>query len=171
MESVIQGGRHWHNQAGRRVGILALSRFVVHTIDWGNKFGYSIKKTNRRGWGYGLSRIWRNGKYNFLGLIECNVEVPGVIKKKTCGFSRGLGLGLKISEDCDTILSSFYGWSFIVSGISNLKSPEGFPKKYVLNPPVSFLFSEIAHVLIPRWRNNLQNFQYGKSFLIILVSW
>ena len=35
-------------------------------------------------------RVLRNSKWNFQGLIKNNMELPGVIKKKSCEISRGL---------------------------------------------------------------------------------
>ena len=57
--------------------------------------------------------------------------------KKKLKFPGILVLGLKISEGCNTILLSFQGSSFILSGIlrgklKTLKIPEEFSKKYKL---------------------------------------
>ena len=65
-------------------------------------------------------------------------EFPAVIKKNHVKFLGILVLGLKISEGCNTILWSFWGSSFVLSGIfmskvKTLKVPGDFSKKYVLN--------------------------------------
>ena len=63
----------------------------------------SEKKTNRGGWGYGISSgieeiaSWffflggGGGGGGGVGIIENKMEFPGVKRKKTCGISRGLG--------------------------------------------------------------------------------
>ena len=57
--------------------------------------GYSRKKTIRVGgisWGYGVSRgIEEITSEISLGLIENNVGFPELIKKESCGISKGLG--------------------------------------------------------------------------------
>ena len=70
--------------------------------------------------------------------IKSNMEFPAVIKKNHVKFLGILVLGLKISEGCNTILWSFWGPSFVLSGIfmskvKTLKVPGDFSKKYVLN--------------------------------------
>ena len=54
--------------------------------------GYSRKKTNRgvedTGFSVVLNRTW---KWIFWGLIKNNVGFQGVIKKKSCEISWGLG--------------------------------------------------------------------------------
>ena len=67
--------------------------------------GYSRKKKQIGGWGYGISRgIGEIASGFSKELIENNVEFPGVIKKEFPGV---LALGLKISEECKTIWWSF----------------------------------------------------------------
>ena len=103
-----------------------LSQYVAtpkHSIPYLNgKCSIPEKKSQQgRGWSGGVGmqdwgyETWRGieekSKRNFLGLIKSNGELPGVIKKKSCGMSRSLG--------------------FVLSGISrgkvkNLKLPWGF---------------------------------------------
>ena len=40
---------------------------------------------------WGLKGYCRNSNWVFRELIKSNVEFPGMIKKKSCGISRGLG--------------------------------------------------------------------------------
>ena len=66
------------------------------------------------------------------------MEFPAVIKKNHVKFPGILVLGLKVSEGCNTILWSFWGSSFVLSGIfmskvKTLKIPGDFSRKYVLN--------------------------------------
>ena len=84
------------------------------------------------------SQYWALPEKKIHGLIKNNVEFPGVIKKNHVKFPGILVLGLEISEGCNTILWSFQGSSFVLSGIfrgkvKTLKTPGDFPKKYVLN--------------------------------------
>ena len=70
--------------------------------------------------------------------IKNNVEFPGVIKKNHVKFPGILVLDLKISERCNTISWSFWGSSFVLSGIfmskvKTLKVPGEFSETYVLN--------------------------------------
>ena len=68
-------------------------------------------------------------------------------QEKIMEFPAVLVLGLKISEEgCKTQLVEFLGgWTFVLSVISmdeikNLKIPQGFSKKYILNPPCFSFF-------------------------------
>ena len=79
---------------------------------------YSRKRLSGRGGGGGREGgggedmkfpgvYWKNSKWNLQGFIQKVVEFAGVIKKRSCGISIGLGfLGLKVSKGCSTILWS-----------------------------------------------------------------
>ena len=63
------------------------------------------------------------------------MEFPEVIKKNHVKFPGILVLGCKISEGCSTILLSFLGSSFVLSGIfrgkvKTLKIPGEFSKTF-----------------------------------------
>ena len=64
--------------------------------------------------------VLKKQQVDFSGVNQDMGLIPGKcrIKKKLWGISRGLGLGLKISEGCNTIMWSFcrgepyFVWNF-----------------------------------------------------------
>ena len=76
---------------------------------------------------------WINSKWSFQMLSKNNVEFPGV-----------LVLGLKISEGCNTILWSFYGWSFVLYGISRDRAKR-LNKVFFKNKSMSSTLSPPSH--------------------------
>ena len=92
-----------------------------------------------------FSRVSKKQHMEFLGLIKNEVEFPGVIKKKSCGISRGLGFFSSefprdVKQIGNTIQWNFQGWSFALSRISKGKVKKRkitgfFLNKYALNPP------------------------------------
>ena len=83
------------------------------------------------------SQYWVLPEKNYRDyLIKNNVEFPGVIKsrKNHVKFLGILVLGLKISEGCNTTLTSFQGSSFALSGIfrGKVKTPK-IPGKFSKN--------------------------------------
>ena len=75
---------------------------------WNSPWTILEKKTNSGLRICSFLGYWRNNKWNFQWLITNNVGFPGVIKKKSCGISRGLGFRPENSAWCrNTILWSF----------------------------------------------------------------
>ena len=89
----------------------------------------------------------KNSMWNFQGLIKNEMKFPGVTKKKSCRFSRGLGFGPWNFQGITQLCRISRDGAFVLSGISRGKIPKnsrGFFKKACPQPPVWF-FSGTAH--------------------------
>ena len=108
------------------------------------KIGLSQKKSKQEVWGHGVSK---DRMRKFQEQSKKEVEFPGVIQKKSCRNSIGLGN----PNGCNTILWNFWWWSFILSGVSkgkvtNLKFPGVFFKNVCPQPlPPCLFFSVTSH--------------------------
>ena len=94
MSQRFQSREEAANKGETVMHIIFVAYLMGSSPDMTAVLGYTRKKKKKRGRGlriWNFQRCQRNSIWNFQRLIKNEVEFPVVMKKKSCGISRGLG--------------------------------------------------------------------------------
>ena len=132
--------------------------------------GSSRKKRKTEGWAYEFPGFLKNSKWHFQGFIKSIEVFPRVIKKKSCGISRGLCFWRLKLQRCVKVSRGEALFSLEFPGVKwrrNKKFQGCFQKKKVLNPtPPAWILAYFVFQVTPHpphrhdqqaWWNTNQN--------------
>ena len=111
------------------------------------------EKKHTGSWVHGISKGIAKSKQKFENQLKKEVDFLGVIKKKSCAFSIGLGfLVLEFPRGVAQICGIFRGESlFSKVKVTNIEIPRVFSKMYIYHQPTPSLdFSWNSPILMKR---------------------